>query len=135
MSQLPATVSALLTAFNPNHSQIVQVIKSLGGMPEPFLKVVLAMLDDGAMRRLGEWCQTYAQIVNDVHYKHEDSASMQASNYSGDFFEVMEQTRYVGERLGNKDLEVASNYMTKAIKAQNWREAIMVGIALAKLGV
>lgn len=135
MSQLPSAVNALLTAFNPNHSQIVQTITSLGGMPEPFLKVILSLLDEGVMRRLGEWCQTYAQIVNDVHYKREDAESVRLSNYNSDYFKVMEETRYIGQRLGNEDLEYASNQMTKAIKAQNWREAIMVGVALAKVGV
>lgn len=123
----------ILNAINPSTLEIVQTVDALAALPDPVLKALLGLLDTGVLKKLGEWFATYTQVVNDVHHHRKDADL--PLRLDTDFFRVMERTRYVGERIDEQDLEFASNLMTKAVKAANWKEAILVGVSLSRAGL
>jgi hypothetical protein len=44
----------------------------------------------------------------------------------------MAATQFYGDKLTPQDLSVASNAITKAMKAENWLDGVQAGITLAQ---
>lgn len=126
----------LLSTVNPTVGEIESLFKGLSKISPSILQVLLKSVDENMIAKIAQWSTIYIGKVNDLGPAPIDQNTMNESNESADssnFMDVMKGTKYVGPRLSAQDLDTASNMLTKAIKANNWEQAIQVGIAIAQL--
>ena len=112
----------------------VKAIESMAKMPTEALKLLITGLDSEAMRKLAEWADAYVSEINRMTPPPAPDAG--EPRFDDNFLDVMKGTTFHGERLSFQDLEIAANAMAKAIKAENWKQALWVGLSVAaKAGV
>lgn len=126
----------LLASLNPTSSEIAQLFWALGKVPPNVLRAIIKSLDEEMLRKFAIWSQTFIQYINDLGPAAVDPESFReslaSSGMSGDFMHVMHNTRFTGPKLDLENVSRASNKITKAIKAQNWQDAVYVGLTLSK---
>jgi hypothetical protein len=126
----------ILGAFNPTLGEITATLSGLSKIPTPVLVPFLKGLDEDMIRKLATWSDTFVKHINDLGPDRISAGELAASMDYGtatDFFDVMSNTKFVGTKMDLETISQASNMMTKAIKGENWQQAIQVGLSLAKL--
>ncbi len=129
-------LTELITGLNPSVGQIAGFFTAWRKMPTPILSVLVKSMDEEMLKKIATWTETFAKHLNDLGPDAIDQDVLAKSIEYGDeteFFDVMNATKYIGPKLNEKNLREASNAATKAIKAQNWQDAVMVGMTLARM--
>lgn len=120
-------------ALNPSGAEVQQVFFGLGKLPPEVLKALVSSLDEAAIRKLANWAEIFVSQLNAV--KRAQAFPEHSPNYSDDFIAVMAGAKFLGDKLDLSTLDEAQNEMTKAIKAENWKQALWVGFSLGRMGV
>ena len=115
-------------------ADILRTFDAIAAMPPKVLKAVMAAMDEAMLEKLAEWSITFAEHLNrlDSEVDQQQTSVSGEPDFSLNFFDVMGGTRFRGTRLSPRDLEVAHNEITKAIKVGNFKQGIWVGISLAQ---
>ena len=129
---LSVDILSLLSGLNPTFSEIESLFMAFTKAPTNIIQVLLKTVDEQMLIKLAKWSTAFAQHLNDVGTPVDPSQGG-VPNPSSSFMDVMNGTTFVGAKLTPQDLEIATNIATSAIKANNWEQAIWVGITLGKM--
>ena len=132
MTSIPSSLAGMLTALNPTSSQIISLFKGLALIPRDLLGVFLNSLTPAALAKLATWAEVFITNLNQVQAQAKPSPDIGDATLSTDFLTAMAATQFYGDKLTPQDLSVASNAITKAMKAENWLDGVQAGITLAQ---
>jgi hypothetical protein len=132
---IASDIITLLESFSPSVGDIASLFTGFSKMSPNMLNVIMQAMDGNLLEKIATWSQTFTNKLNDLGPDAFNvdfiTKSLQSAD-SDDFFEVMKATKYIGPTINSQDLDAASNAITTAIKAENWQQAIQVGLSLAQ---
>lgn len=111
-------------------SIITKVIAALSQIPAPALTMLVNGMNPDLVKTLGQWSEAYVQEVNRMVAPVSGPQSGEP-NFSLTILDVMNGTTFQGTKLTFADLAIATNESAKAIKAENWKQALMFALSLA----
>lgn len=129
-------LSSLLSALDPTISEVTTILSTFGKLNPQFVQVLLKGLDPNVLNKIATWAYQFAKKLNDLgseSFVDPDTliASMKDNDFN-DFFSLMNGTAYTGPVLNWVTLDTALAQITTFIKGENWEQAILMGISLAK---
>lgn len=132
---MPGDIISLISSVNPTVNEIVSLFKGFSKMSPSMYQFLLKAIDEHLLEKIAQWSQVFIKHVNDLGpdailpYVLDDAEKPVSSD---DFMSVMKDAEYRGPKLSASDLQEVSNAVTKAIKANDWEQAVQVGIGIAK---
>lgn len=118
--------------LNPATSQIASTMGLLGRIPQEIQQVLLGSLTEEMLQKLATWSTTFIDEVNKLpECNPVNLRRLVDPHLDSDYFATMAQAGLDVPLLDAADLATINNTMTKAIKAENWKEAIGVALSIA----
>lgn len=121
----------LIINTNPAVSEIKEMFNGFSGMPHSLLNVVLKSLDEELLKKMATWSVSFAEEMNKISMPEDPGEDVTTPDYNEDFLDAVGATKWKGKKLTWAMIEEANNKITKAIKAENWEAAVLLGIRLA----
>jgi hypothetical protein len=122
----------ILQALNPSIGEITQSLGLLNRVPASIRTALFDSLDEQMLRKLVDWSQTFVTEINKLpQVDHVSVRRLIDPNVSDDFLQTMSDASMDVPILEPGTLDEINNTMTKAIKANNWIQALQVGMWLA----
>lgn len=129
------TSAISIAGKNTDELSNTDLLRLLGGWakaPADILQRAIEAADPEAVRRLALFAKAFSDKVNNVGDYDETRLMIAISPFlSDDFFAVMGASKPVITETSFEEINKASLEMTTAIKAENWKQALQVGIGLA----
>lgn len=124
---------SVLGALNPTAGEITGLFSGFKAIPSPILQAILQGLDENVLRKLATYSSAFAKKINELGPTGVDPSVGENSPHASDFFSTMNAAGYKGPKLDWDTLTAAADMITLAIKAEDWQQAVAVGMSLAKI--
>jgi hypothetical protein len=121
----------MLRNYVPHAGQVSQIYTVLGLLPKDFVPILLKGLDGEVVKKMAVWSTTFIEDLNQIQWPHVGDKDAGLADYEADYLSLTKGTRYEGLRLNFEDVEQAANAIAKAIKAQNFEDAVLAAIKLS----
>jgi hypothetical protein len=123
---------ASIASLSPLPHQIATTMGLLGRIPEDIRGVLLSSLNEEMLEKIASWSTTFVEELNRLPNCSPISLRRLVDpTLDTEFFEVMARVGLDVPLLDAADLAEVNNAMTKAVKAENWKEAIGVALSIA----
>jgi hypothetical protein len=124
-------ITDLIATLNPTAAEIIRVFQGFAKIPPGILKAILQTMDGSLLKRISAWAEAFVTQLNQVNIEPAPDAGQ--PRFAADFLQAMQATKFQGQLITPEELSIASNAITKAVKAENWLEGVWVGISLARM--
>lgn len=125
----------IFSLANPSVAQMGTFMKYLAKTPPGLRTALLNNLDEAKVKQIADWSKAFTEHLNTLDVPLDAMATRRILDpeVTDNFMDVMKGTRYEGVLISEADMANANNMMTTYLKAENWKQAIMVGMSLASM--
>lgn len=136
---LPIAPAARLafTAAIPGAARILKTFEGFAKMPPSTLEMVINAIDSEGLQALAQWASTLAShmaTLKTFEPTADDNPDVIIEpDFDVDFFETLSNVEVLGRKLSPQDLTRAKRKIDSAMKAEDWKRALLVGVSMGRL--